>query len=73
MRMKQFVASIVAFLFLGGLWSPAGTPLARFASDVCPASHTKLDAAMHSQIHAAPGSNVSRPLLAFALARSIPC
>jgi hypothetical protein len=63
MRMKQFVASVVAFLFFSGLWSPAGTPLAGFAGDACPASHTKLDAAMHSQIHAASGSSRVQAIL----------
>src|SRR5688572_19915620 len=57
MRIKRFVASVVAFLFLIVFLSPDGTPRARFAGDVCAASHTKLDAAIHNSIHAAPGSS----------------
>jgi serine protease AprX len=57
MRMKRVVASVVAFLFLIVFLSRDGTLLARLAVEVCPASHTKLDAAMHNRIHAASSSS----------------
>ena len=54
MTVKHFVASAFALLLL---LSTAGTAVAGHAALLCPASHAKLDAALHDRFHAAPGGS----------------